>query len=336
MALSPGSRLGPYEIRYSLGAGGMGEVYAARDTRLGRDVAVKVLPAEVVDDRERRSRFRREAQLLASLNHPNIAAIHGLEEADGKPFLVLELVDGQDLAERLSHGALPVDEALTIARQIVLALEAAHQQRIVHRDLKPANIKLTLDGKVKVLDFGLARAYGGESEASPPSASPTRTRDTALGAVLGTAGYMAPEQAGGKPVDERADIWAFGSCDGASRRSQRIGCTRWPMPVWSSPRRAMEGTTTRRSPIARWRSPRRGNSVSGNGTLVYIPGAGGGDAAPIHWLPREGTASPLRSEPAIWAHPRFSPAGDRLAMAINDLDQWDVWVYDWLAACLHG
>ena len=215
MSLSPGQRLGPYEITAPLGAGGMGEVYRARDTRLGREVAIKALPAEVARDPERLARFRREAQLLAALNHPNVAAIHGLEEADGQPFLVLELVPGEDLAERLKRGALPADEALSIAEQIAGALEEAHEHGIVHRDLKPANVKVTPEGKVKVLDFGLAKAWAGEAASGSSadlSQSPTLAHTgTAAGLILGTAAYMSPEQARGKTVDKRADIWAFGA-----------------------------------------------------------------------------------------------------------------------------
>jgi serine/threonine-protein kinase len=215
VSLAPGVRLGPYEIAMPLGAGGMGEVYRARDTKLNREVAIKVLPAEVAGDPERLSRFRREAQLLASLNHPHIAAIHGLEESDGKPFLVLELVEGEDLAQRLKRGAIPVDEALGIAKQIAEALEEAHEKGIVHRDLKPANIKVTPDGQVKVLDFGLAKAWSGDGAgggssgdlSQPPTLAHT---GTAAGLILGTAAYMSPEQARGRPVDKRADIWAFG------------------------------------------------------------------------------------------------------------------------------
>jgi Tol biopolymer transport system component len=193
----------------------MGEVYRATDTNLGRDVAIKVLPPEVVQDAERLARFRREAHLLASLNHPNIASIYGLEDSDGTPFLVLELVEGEDLAERLARGPIAVDEALEIARQIAEALEEAHEKGIVHRDLKPANVKLTPDGKVKVLDFGLAKAYAGDTgpggAASDSTHSPTLALSgTAAGVILGTASYMSPEQASGKPVDKRADIWAFG------------------------------------------------------------------------------------------------------------------------------
>jgi Tol biopolymer transport system component len=192
----------------------MGEVFRAKDAKLNRDVAIKVLPAMVGQDPERLSRFRREAQTLASLNHPNIAAIYGLDEADGKLFLVLELVEGEELAERLKRGAIPVDEALEIAKQIAAGLEEAHGKGIVHRDLKPANVKLTPDGKVKVLDFGLAKAYSSDASGAASfdsGNSPTMTHAaTMAGMILGTAAYMSPEQARGKPVDKRADIWAFG------------------------------------------------------------------------------------------------------------------------------
>jgi Tol biopolymer transport system component len=211
-----GQTLSHYRVTAALGAGGMGEVYRATDTKLGRDVAIKVLPPEVAGDAERLGRFQREAHLLASLNHPNIAAIHGLEEADGKPFLALELVEGEDLKERLAKGPIPVVEALEIAEQIAEALEEAHNKGIVHRDLKPANVKLTPDEKVKVLDFGLAKAWSGEDpDGSSPSAalsqSPTLAHTgTVAGVILGTAAYMSPEQARGKPVDKRADVWSFG------------------------------------------------------------------------------------------------------------------------------
>jgi len=212
MTLSPGSRLGPYEVLSALGAGGMGEVYRARDTRLGRDVAIKALPAEFASDAERLDRFEREARALASLNHPNIAAIYGLEDAGGTPCLVLELVPGETLAERLAAGPLPLEEGLGICRQIAEALEAAHTAGILHRDLKPANVKVTPSGKVKVLDFGLAKALGGDmSPAHDLSHSPTVTSGgTRQGVILGTASYMSPEQARGKPVDRRTDIWSFG------------------------------------------------------------------------------------------------------------------------------
>ena len=214
LALSPGSKLGSYEIVGPLGAGGMGEVYRARDPRLKREVAIKVLPADVAGNPERLGRFEREAHVLASLNHPHIAAIYGIEEAGGTPALVMELVDGESLAEKIARGPVAVDEAIAIARQTADALEFAHDRGIIHRDLKPANIVVSRDGAVKVLDFGLAKAITGESADSSTSDathSPTLTSPaTRAGVILGTAAYMAPEQARGKAVDRRADIWAFG------------------------------------------------------------------------------------------------------------------------------
>jgi Tol biopolymer transport system component len=213
LAFTAGSCLGSYEVGALLGAGGMGEVYRAKDTKLGRDVALKILPASFTNDPERVARFRREAQVLASLNHPHIAQIHGMEEADGTQFLVLELVDGESLDKRIARGAIPVDEALGIAKQIAEALEAAHEKGIIHRDLKPANIALTKDGSVKVLDFGLAKAVEATGSMSNVSMSPTITTPammTGIGVVLGTAAYMSPEQAKGRAADRRADIWAFG------------------------------------------------------------------------------------------------------------------------------
>ena len=206
-----GKTLGNYEILSALGKGGMGEVWRARDSKLGREVAIKTLPEEFARDEERLARFEREARLLASLNHPNIATIHGLEEEDGTRFLVLELVEGDTLADRIKRGAIPLAEALEIGRQITDALEAAHEKGVIHRDLKPANIKITPDDKVKVLDFGLAKAFAGDGADSTLSNSPTLSMAaTQAGAILGTAAYMAPEQARGKTVDKRADIWAFG------------------------------------------------------------------------------------------------------------------------------
>ena len=213
MPLSAGTRLGQYEILSALGAGGMGEVYRARDTKLDRAVAIKILPEAFAADTERIARFQREAKTLASLNHPNIAHVHGLEESSGVRALVMELVEGEDLAQRLARGAIPIAEALLIARQVADALEAAHEQGIIHRDLKPANIKVRPDGTVKVLDFGLAKAVEPTGDASSSvSQSPTITTPamTEAGVILGTAAYMSPEQARGKPVDKRADIWAFG------------------------------------------------------------------------------------------------------------------------------
>jgi serine/threonine-protein kinase len=213
MFLTSGSRLGSYEIVVPLGAGGMGEVYRAKDTKLGRDVALKILPASFTNDPERVARFRREAQVLASLNHPHIAQIYGLEEANGTQFLVLELVDGESLDKRIASGPIPVDEALGIAKQIAEALEAAHEKGIIHRDLKPANIALTKDGNAKVLDFGLAKAVEATGSMSDLSMSPTITSPammTGVGVILGTAAYMAPEQAKGRAADKRSDVWAYG------------------------------------------------------------------------------------------------------------------------------
>src|SRR5438105_7420930 len=211
MSVSSGTRLGPYQILAPLGAGGMGEVYRARDTKLGRDVALKVLPLAFAADPERLARFRREPQVLASLNHPGIAAIYGLEESEGVLALVMELVEGPTLAERIAQGPIPLEEALPIARQIAEALEYAHEKGIIHPALKPANIKVTPEGRVKVLDFGLAKAISLDPAAADPASSPTLTmRATLAGVIMGTAAYMSPEQAKGKPVDRRADIWAFG------------------------------------------------------------------------------------------------------------------------------
>jgi serine/threonine-protein kinase len=210
MALAAGTRLGQYEVVGPLGAGGMGEVYKARDVRLGRDVALKILPDTFTRDTERLARFRREAQVLAALNHPNIAAIYGFDEAGGSQFLVLELVDGDTLARRLAEGPVSVEESLAIAGQVAAALECAHEKGIIHRDLKPGNIGLTRDGVIKVLDFGLAKAT---LETGADVGSPTITsaaQSTALGVILGTAAYMSPEQARGQQTDRRTDIWSFG------------------------------------------------------------------------------------------------------------------------------
>ena len=211
MALAAGSKLGSYEVVAPIGSGGMGEVYQAHDTKLGRDVAVKVLPANFVNDPERLSRFQREARMLAALNHPNIATIYGLEQSGAVTCLVMELVPGETLAERVKAGLLGIEEALKIAVQIAEALEAAHEKSIIHRDLKPANVKVTPEGKVKVLDFGLAKAFAGDAASDDPSNSPTLSAAATMqGVILGTAAYMSPEQARGKAVDKRTDIWAFG------------------------------------------------------------------------------------------------------------------------------
>ena len=211
MALEPGSSLGAYSVIAKIGEGGMGEVYQARDTKLDRDVALKVLSEAFTSDPDRLARFEREAKVLASLNHPNIGTIYGLEEAEGVKALVLELIEGPTLADRIKQGPIPIDEALPIAKQIAEALEAAHEAGVIHRDLKPANIKVREDGTVKVLDFGLAKALD-PTPTSDPSDSPTLTAAaTQMGVIMGTAAYMSPEQAKGKTVDKRADIWAFGA-----------------------------------------------------------------------------------------------------------------------------
>ena len=211
MPLSVGMRLGPYEVVSAIGAGGMGEVYRARDTRLKREVALKVLPESFAAETDRLARFQREAEVLAALNHPHIAAIYGIEEAGGVRALVLELVEGPTLADRVAQGPVPADEALSMACQIAEALEAAHEKGIVHRDLKPANIKVAPDGRVKILDFGLARTFHEESAVTDVSQAVTMTAGPSeAGVVLGTAAYMSPEQTRGNRVDKRTDIWAFG------------------------------------------------------------------------------------------------------------------------------
>ena len=211
MAVEPGSKLLHYRIVDKLGEGGMGVVWKALDTALDREVAIKVLPPVFAENAERLARFEREAKLLASFNHPGIAAVYGLHESGGVRFIAMELVPGEDLSQRLARGAMPLDEALPAALQMAEALEFAHEHGVIHRDLKPANVKVTPDAKVKVLDFGLAKAAEAESGTTDPSLSPTLTSEgTRVGAILGTAGYMSPEQARGKAVDRRADIWAFG------------------------------------------------------------------------------------------------------------------------------
>ena len=210
MSLEVGSRLGHYDVTALIGEGGMGQVYQATDTKLNRQVALKILPEAFATDPDRLARFQREAQVLASLSHPNIAAIYGLEEADATRALVLELVEGPTLADRIAQGAIPLDEALPIAKQIAEALEAAHEAGVIHRDLKPENVKVKDDGTVKVLDFGLAKALDTTPQGDP-SQSPTLTAAaTQMGVIMGTAAYMSPEQARGRTVDKRADIWSFG------------------------------------------------------------------------------------------------------------------------------
>jgi serine/threonine-protein kinase len=211
MALAPGTRFGPYEIAGAIGAGGMGEVYRARDTKLGREVAIKTLPSALAREPDRLARFEREAKLLATLNHAHIASIYGLDEHDGTLYLAMELIEGESLEQKLALGALPVDEALRLALQIALGLEAAHEKGVIHRDLKPANVMITRDGAVKILDFGLAKAFSTDPLESTPAHSPTLSvAMTQQGFILGTAGYMSPEQASGQPTDQRADVWSFG------------------------------------------------------------------------------------------------------------------------------
>ena len=207
MELTPGTRVGPYEIRGLLGRGGMGSVYRASDTRLGREVAIKALPPAFAGDPDRLARFEREARTLASLNHAHIATLHGVEQSNGQPLLVMELVPGETLAERIARGPLPVPEALSLLGQVAEALDAAHERGVVHRDLKPANVKVTPEGRVKVLDFGLAKALATDGDTPAASELPTLT---ATGTVVGTTAYMSPEQARGLPVDRRTDLWAFG------------------------------------------------------------------------------------------------------------------------------
>ena len=221
MLLSSGTRLGPYDVVSLLGSGGMGEVYRARDRKLDRDVAIKILPEALAADPERIARFEREAKTLAALNHPNITAIYGLEDADGTKALILELVEGPTLADRIAHGAIPLDGVLPIAKQIAEALEAAHEQGIIHRDLKPANIKVREDGAVKVLDFGLAKAMDptGVSSASASMAPTLSMRATQAGVILGTAAYMSPGR-------RRADR-ASGARPRACRRQARRRSVSW-------------------------------------------------------------------------------------------------------------
>src|SRR5688572_7734146 len=216
MSVSDGTRIGSYEVGARIGAGGMGEVYRATDTRLKRQVAIKILPSALAGDADRLARFQREAEVLASLNHPHIATVFGLEETAGVKALVMELVEGPTLADRIAQGPLPLDEALPIARQLAEALEAAHERGIIHRDLKPANVKVRHDGSVKVLDFGLAKLTESAAAARPSgedlSQSPTiASARTEIGTIIGTVAYMSPEQARGRAVDKRTDVWAFGA-----------------------------------------------------------------------------------------------------------------------------
>jgi eukaryotic-like serine/threonine-protein kinase len=281
MTPTPGTRIGPYEVIASLGAGGMGEVYRARDTRLDRDVALKILPDAFASDPDRLLRFEREARTLASLNHPHIAQVHGVEQdTTGHGFsraIVMELVDGEDLSQRIARGPIPLDETLPIARQIAEALEAAHEAGIIHRDLKPANIKVRDDGTVKVLDFGLAKAI----EATPAGgagATVTSPAMTMHGVILGTAAYMAPEQAKGKPVDKRADIWHSAAC---STRCSRAGARSKARTSAIRSRASCAASLTTRSspPTSRPRFAPSSDAASPRTCVrVHEVGVGGGGA----------------------------------------------------------
>jgi serine/threonine protein kinase len=303
MSLTTGSRLGPYEIASLLGAGGMGEVYRARDTKLDRDVAIKVLPDALAADPERIARFEREARTLAALNHPNIAHVHGLEEADGVRALVMELVEGPTLEDRLTRGPIPLEEALPIARQIADGLEAAHESGIIHRDLKPANVKVRPDGMVKILDFGLARAFdpAPTSSASATNSPTLSLRATYVGMILGTAAYMSPQQAAGKPVDKRADIWSFGvvlweMLTGASCFAARRSRTRWQTCC-------VPTSTSRCSPQIR-----RQSSVMCY-VVVWIATSGGACATSARRALRSTARQPESSIPAIPTTGRAAATG---------------------------
>src|SRR5438094_1743186 len=211
MALTSGTKLGPYEIQSPLGAGGMGEVYRARDTRLDREVAIKVLPVGFARDPERLRRFQQEAQAAAALNHPNILAVHDFGEHDGSPYMVTEFLEGETLRERLRPGTLPLRKATEYAEQVARGLAAAHEKEIVHRDLKPENVFVTRDGRVKILDFGLAKVVSRETDSERQTKASTLTAATQPGVVLGTVGYMSPEQVRGQEADVRSDIFAFGA-----------------------------------------------------------------------------------------------------------------------------
>jgi serine/threonine protein kinase len=239
MAIANGTKLGSYEVIALLGKGGMGEVYRARDTRLKREVAIKILPEEFTRDADRVSRFQREAEALAALNHVNIAAIYDLQEANGVCFLVLELVEGEPLSARIGRGPLPLNEALYLENQICEALEAAHERGIIHRDLKPANIKITPEGRLKLLDFGLARMFGAPAQNSDLSNSPTVMSGSIPGVVLGTAQYMSPEQARGKSLDKRTDVGhsdvCYSTCWQGNRHSAAMMCRRF-LRLFSAPK----------------------------------------------------------------------------------------------------
>ena len=242
MTLASGSRLGPYEIVSPLGAGGMGEVYRARDTRLGREVAVKVLPASFSQDSDRLQRFEQEARAASALNHPGILTVHDFGSEGGAPYVVTELLEGETLREKLTGGRLPVRKALDYGTQIARGLAAAHEKGIVHRDLKPENLFVTKDGRVKILDFGLAKLTLPERSAGPPTEGPTQTAGTEPGMVMGTVGYMSPEQVRGLPADARSDLFSFGAVLSRPRGKELMALLSGPAlvptrsPISSSPK----------------------------------------------------------------------------------------------------
>lgn len=347
MSLTAGDHLGPYTILGPLGSGGMGEVYRAHDPRLGRDVALKLLPLAFAQDADRLARFQREAQVLASLNHPNIGGIHGVEDAAGVRALVLELVEGPTLADRIAQGPIPLDETLAIARQIADALEAAHEHGVIHRDLKPANIKLRADGAVKVLDFGLAKPSEAAVSASGLSMSPTITSPamTMAGVILGTAAYMSPEQAKGKPVDERADVWAFGCVLYEMLTGQRpfagedvsdalaLVLTKEPdwgmLPAALSPSlRVILQRCLAKDPKQRIRSigDVRLALDGAYGVLVYGGPPAPGAMAPrsLMWVDRTGRATTAFGELAPYRYPALSADGKHVSVGIET----DIWVLD--------
>jgi serine/threonine protein kinase len=347
MPLTAGARLGPYEILSALDAGGMGEVYRARDLRLDRDVAIKVLPSEFALDADRLARFKREAQVLASLNHSNIAAIYGFEVGGDTQALVLELVEGETLGARLARGPISHGEALPIAREICDALAAAHEQGIIHRDLKPSNIKITPDGLVKVLDFGLAKtaapAEVGTHVRADITASPTITspgRVTGIGVILGTAAYMAPEQAQGRPTDKRADIWIWDfACGTLTRSTLDPGADGYP--VWTpNGRRLIFGSERTHPGIANvfWQAadgtspaesltqgdrPQTPWSISPDGTLLLF--GEGGDLASVS-LESEHRVQMLTKTPSTERNGEISPDGRWIAYESDESGQFEIYV----------
>ncbi len=310
-----GKTLAHYEITSQLGKGGMGEVYQAKDLKLGRDVAIKVLPEEFAKDADRVARFQREAKLLASLNHPNIAAIYGLEESGGTNFLVLELVEGETLTDRIKAGPIPVEESLKLALQIAEAIEAAHEKSVIHRDLKPANIKVTPDGKVKVLDFGLAKAFTGDPEDMNLSNSPTLSvAATQRGMILGTAAYMSPEQAKGKSVGKQTDIWAFGSLLYEMLTGQAAdGTGKVELLASLADRQIFPGSWSK-----------NGNILTLNGT----PTAGATGRADIYTLSVDGekAVKPLLQEDYSEMQPEISPDGRWMAYVSDESGRREIYV----------